>query len=133
MAVHKIRHPHRRAFSLAELLVALTVLIPIMLVLLGVFPFAYGMNQKAGELIEMQEIARDRVERLRATPFGDLASSTENLILGNTPVRVTVTVTDFPAGQTTVRQKKADVALDWSNGRGAQHFELSTLLYKWAE
>lgn len=134
MLVQKMtRGSGRKAFSLGELLVALTVLIPIMLVLLGVFPFAYGMNQKAGELIDVQELARDRVERLRATPFADLVSYTETIERGKTQLQLTVTVSDFPPGQGTVRQKKADVVLDWRDGRGPQHFEIATLLYKWAE
>jgi hypothetical protein len=64
----------RRGFLSGELLVSLSVLIPIMLVLIGVFPFAYGMDHKAADFIEAQEVARDQLEVLRARPFDDVAS-----------------------------------------------------------
>lgn len=119
----------RLAFLTGELLVSLTVLIPIMLVLIGVFPFAYGMDHKAADFSEAQEVAKDQLETLRATPFKDVASSSSVQTRGNLELKVQVTVTPWPAGQPVVRQKRVDVQVFWRT----EKMLLTTYLYKWAQ
>lgn len=121
-----------RAFTAAELLVSATVLIPIMLVLIGVFPFAYGMDHKAAELVDAQELARDHLEKLRDTPFDDLAGYTVIEKRGNMDLEVKVLVSDSPPGQTPVRQKRADVTVSWRHKLGPEKLETAALLYRWA-
>lgn len=120
-----------RGFTAAELLVCATVLIPVMLVLIGVFPFAYGMDHKAAELVDAQEIARDHLEKLRGAPFDQVASYNVTEKRGNMQLDVKVEVADSPPGQAPVRQKRADVTVRWRHKLGPEKLETSALLYRW--
>lgn len=124
--------PAQRAFSAAELLVCTSVLIPILLVLLGIFPFAYGTDRKAAELIDAQQIAKDHIERLRAQSFEDLMSYSHSETRGNIQLEVQVRVLDFPPGQAIVRQKRADLKISWRTKLGPGRYEISTYLQHWA-
>lgn len=118
----------RRGFLTGELLVSLTVLIPVMLVLIGVFPFAYSMDHRAADFIQAQEIARDQLESLRARPFADVSGYASTLRRGSVDYKLVVTVESWPPGQNPVRQKRVGVSVNWR----AEHFLLSSLLYGWA-
>ena len=118
----------RLAFLTGELLVSLTVLIPVMLVLIGVFPFAYGMDHKAANFSEAQEVGKDQLEILRARAFDDVTSYSSTQTRGNLELKVQVTVTPWPAGQPVVRQKRVDLRVFWR----ADKMLLTTYLYKWA-
>lgn len=115
----------RLAFLTGELLVSLTVLVPVILVLIGVFPFAYGMDHKATDFIEAQEIARDELEKMRALPFDDVVSGSFSVTRGRLELKVSRAVTATPEK----RMKQVDLDVQW---RGAEHFRLSSYLYKWA-
>ena len=119
----------RLAFLTGELLVSLTVLIPVMLVLIGIFPFAYSMDHKAADSSEAQEVAKDQLETLRAKPFHEVASFSSVQTRGNLELTVQVTVTPWPAGQPVVRQKRVDVKVLWRN----EKMLLTTYLYRWAQ
>jgi len=114
------------AFLTGELLVSLTVLVPIILVLIGVFPFAYGMDHKAADFIEAQEVARDELEQLRALPFEDVVSKDSTVQRGGLELRVSRIVSTLP-GDT--RTRRVDLDVQW---RGSEHFRLSSYLYRWA-
>lgn len=115
----------RLAFLTGELLVSLTVFIPIILVLIGVFPFAYGMDHKAADFLEAQEVARDELEKLRSLPFKDVASQRTTVTRGRLELQVDRTVTLSPQGNL----KRVDLNVQW---RGSEHFRISSDLYKWA-
>lgn len=115
----------RLAFLTGELLVSLTVFVPIILVLIGVFPFAYGMDHKAADFIEAQEVARDELEKLRGLPFDDVVSGSTILSRGRLELKVSRTVTPTPEK----RMKQIDLDVQW---RGSEHFRLCSYLYKWA-
>ncbi len=114
------------AFLTGELLVSLTVLVPIILVLIGVFPFAYGMDHKAGDFIEAQELARDELEQLRTLPFEDVVSKVSTVQRGSLELRVSRTVSLQPGDK---RIRRVDLDVQW---RGSEHFRLSSYLYGWA-
>ena len=113
----------RLAFLTAELLVSLTVLIPIMLVLIGVFPFAYGMEHKAADFLEAQEVARDELELLRAMPIKDVASESHKVTRGRLQLQVSRVV----SGEG--RLKRVDLDIRW---RSNDRFQLTSYLYGWA-
>lgn len=114
----------RLAFLTGELLVSLTVLVPIILVLIGVFPFAYGMDHKAADFIEAQEVARDELEQLRALPFEDVVSGIKTVTRGGLELRVSRVVT-----KSDKRMKRVDLEVQW---RGSEHLQLRSNLYWWA-
>ena len=111
-----------------ELLVCLTVLVPIILVLIGVFPFAYAMDHKAADFIEAQEVARDQLETLRARPFDEVSSFSTPIRRGKLDLTATATVDDWPSGQNPVRQKRVQLQVSW---RG-EHYRVTAYLYRWA-
>ncbi|MBX3171594.1 MAG: hypothetical protein KF760_29565 [Candidatus Eremiobacteraeota bacterium] len=115
----------RLAFLTGELLVSLTVFVPIILVLIGVFPFAYGMDHKAADFIEAQEIARDELEKMRTLPFQDVVSGSLKVTRGGLELQVERSVTLVPGGNL----KRVDLDVRW---RGSEHFRLGSYLYKWA-
>ncbi|MEW6283642.1 MAG: hypothetical protein AB1758_33835 [Candidatus Eremiobacterota bacterium] len=71
----------RWGHSLAELVVALGVLIPVLIVTTGLFPYVHLANRQARSLVHATDLARSQFERLRGTPFDDLVS-------GNSVTRV---------------------------------------------
>lgn len=68
-------HP-RRGSTLAELLAALMVLAPVLVVVVGLFPYAHSINRRAWALGTAQELARSRMEQLRRHPVATTAKST---------------------------------------------------------
>lgn len=111
------------AFLTGELLVSLTVLIPIMLVLVGVFPFAYSMDHKAADFLEAQEVARDELEQARGMPFKDLTSEEKTVTRGRLSLKVSRAVL------TDGRVKRVELDVRWRSG---EHFRLVSHIYGWA-
>lgn len=124
-----MRHT-RRALSLAEILVALTALIPVLLILATSFPMAYEFNGRASDRLEAQEVVREHLEGLRATEFDKLSSYTKKQQRGPLDLTVEVAITEEPAAQNPVLQKKAVVTATWPGNK--RPLTVSTLLYRWA-
>jgi len=55
--------------------VAFGVLVPIVVVAVGIFPFAHVLNRQAWDTSAAFDIARTEIEQLRATAFDDLPAS----------------------------------------------------------
>ena len=111
------------AFLTGELLVSLTVLIPIMLVLIGVFPFAYSMDHKAADFLEAQEVARDELEQLRSRPIKDVVTESHTVTRGRLDLKVSRVV----SGEGLL--KRVDLDIRW---RSSERFQLTSYLYGWA-
>ena len=114
----------RLAFLTGELLVSLTVRGPVILVLIGVFPFAYGMDHKAADFLEAQEVARDELEQLRALPFDEVVSGSSRVARGGLELRLSWVVSESDK-----RMKRVDLDVQW---RTSEHFRLRSFLYRWA-
>jgi hypothetical protein len=67
--------------SLAELLVALGVLVPVLVVALGIFPFSHLLNHQAADLDNAYDLARSAIESARNLPFDSIpAGPTSNQV-----------------------------------------------------
>lgn len=115
----------RRAFSLIEVLILSASLIPVLLILISLFPYAYGLNGQARALATAQELAQAELEHLRSLDFAALAPSTEK----HGDFQVEVRLVPHPAGQSPVRQQRATVSVKWGRDKS---LEVQTLLFKWA-
>lgn len=115
----------RQGFSLLEVLILSASLIPVLLILISLFPYAYGLNGQARALATAQELAQTELERLRTVEFDTLAPATAR----HGDFAVEVALADHPAVQNPVRQKRATVTVRW--GRD-QTLQVQTLLFRWA-
>jgi len=116
----------RQGFSLLEVLILSASLIPVLLILISLFPYAYGLNGSARALATAQELAQTELERLRAAEFEALAPSVSK----HGDFAVEVGLANHPPVQNPVRQKKATVTVRWGREKSLQ---VQTLLFKWAK
>lgn len=112
-------------FSLLEILILSASLIPVLLILISLFPYAYGLNGQARALATAQELAQTELERLRAAEFDALAPSASK----QGDFAVAVTLVNHPPVQNPVRQKRATVTVSWGREKSLQ---VQTLLFRWA-
>ena len=115
----------RQGFSLLEVLVLSASLIPVILILISLFPYAYGLNGQARALATAQELAQSELERLRGVEFDALAPS----VYKHDDFAVEVALAPHPAVQNPVRQKEATVTVRWGRDKS---LEVHTLLFRWA-
>lgn len=109
-------HP-RRGSTLAELLAALMILAPVLVVVVGLFPYAHSINRRAWALGTAQELARTRMEQLRREPEAGRQKAT----LDNTEFTVTSRVEPY-AG---LELERCSVEVRWND---ADRFELVSLV-----
>jgi hypothetical protein len=111
---------HRRGFGLAEFLVALAILIPVLVVTTGMFPYCHLVNYKARCISQAALVAQAETERLRNLSETTLADSTRT-VNGD---RVEFTVTSRITATGGARLKRAEVDVAWSD----QHYKVVTLI-----
>lgn len=121
-----------RGYTLAEILVCVATLIPVVLILVAVFPFAYGLDHSAWERLQAQELLRTQLETLRANDFEQLANYTAQLSRAGTDYTTEVQIDPWPVGQARLIQKRATVTVSWHTTKGPQSAQLQTALFKWA-
>lgn len=110
----------RRGFGLAELLVALAILIPVLVVTTGMFPYCHLVNYKARCISQAALLAQAETERLRSLAETALVDSTRK-VNGD---RVEFTVTTKITATSGARLKKAEVDVAWTD----QHYRVVTLI-----
>jgi prepilin-type N-terminal cleavage/methylation domain-containing protein len=86
-----------KGFSLIEVIIALFILAISLLALAGLMVSTTRNNSWGGHLTEAATLAQDKLEQLRATPFGMIALNT--------------TITDNPVGSTYVTYTRSWVAV----------------------
>lgn len=117
---------------MAELILAFGLLVPIIVVVVGLFPYSHVVARRASDLQTGFDLACSQVERLRAAPFEDLAS-TASTVHGPHGVVYTVQVNVQPAvpGQKTVTLKKVSVVVLWL-ARRSERVQLDTVVARTA-
>ena len=86
-----------KGFTLVEILTALVILSICLLGMAGLMATTTKNNSFGGHLTEAATIAQDKLEQLRATPFG--------------MIPVNATITDNPVGSTGVTYNRSWVAV----------------------
>ncbi len=103
----------RRAFGLAELLVALAVLIPVLVVTTGMFPYYHLINYRSRCLAQAALVAQAETERLRAFAQTDLSSQNSQRQVPGDRVDFTVTCRVARAGSD--RLRRVEVTVAWTD------------------
>jgi hypothetical protein len=100
--------------------VALAVLIPVLVVTTGMFPYYHLINYRSRCLAQAALVAQAETERLRSVARTDLANS-QRPVRGD---RVDFTVTSRVARAGSNRLHRAEVTVSWSD----QAYRVVTLL-----
>lgn len=109
-----------RGFGLAEFLVALAILIPVLVITTGMFPYCHLVNYKARCISQAALVAQAETERLRTLSDADLVDSTRSV--SGDRVEFTVTTDITPTGAARLRRAEVDVA--WID----QNYRVVTLI-----
>jgi len=107
-----------KGFSLIEVLVALVILAIALLALAGLMVTTTKNNSWGGHLTEAATFAQDKLEQLRATPFGMIALNT--------------TQTDNPVGSTGITYTRSWVAVPNIPPPG-NTLDVITITVSWAD
>lgn len=118
-----------RAAVLIEAVVALAALIPIVIILIGIFPYAYSVDQTAWQRVGAQDLAVSALAQARQHDFDSLVSSTSQAQLEGIDYTVDLTVTPTPT--TGVARKKAVlVQVSWQTPRRREVLAIETRLVR---
>lgn len=110
--------------SLGEVLVSFGILMPVMVVLVGLFPVSHLWNHRAWKVAAAHDLALHRLETLRAMPFDEVpATSTETAERQGTPFRTTTRATLREPKQG-IPLKRVVVTVTW----GSESLTYETLL-----
>ncbi|MCA9780095.1 MAG: hypothetical protein KC800_25385 [Candidatus Eremiobacteraeota bacterium] len=107
----------QRGLSLAEIILCLSLVVAVLVLIAGIFPFSYNVDQKAWRMGSAQRIASSTLERLRGQEFDTLASGFAVVKVEQVPFEVTVTVTDSTPDPVKSKNVVCEVAWDTKNGR----------------
>jgi len=111
------RNFFHQGLSLAEIILALALIVGALVLMAGVFPFSYNADQKAWKQNSAQRLASSTLERLRAQDFDTLTSSFEIVKVEQVPFEVTVTVADSTPAPVKSKNVLCEVAWITSVGR----------------
>lgn len=111
---------------MTEVLIALAMLIPVIVLVAGLFPYSFSVDRKAWNKRTAQSLARSAVERCRGVKFSDLVDFTETHPpeAGQTgpTFTVEVTVTSLPSDPSNptseAREKKIACKVSWPEKHG---------------
>lgn len=113
--------------TLAELLVALGILVPVIVVAVGIFPYAHVANRRASDLLGAYDFACQQMELARNTSFDSLASSTATQTVRNVQYTCQMTVSNYDAGDNPVMLKSITVLVTWQT-KESESLELDTIV-----
>lgn len=109
---------------LAEVLIALALLIPVIVMVAGLFPYSFSVDKEAWNQRTAQSLARSALEEARGTRFDDLVDFERSLLKDGTTYRVAVRVVDVhqdPADPTRpVIEKSVTCEVSWPRKHGAE-------------
>ena len=111
------RVSHRTGLSLAEILLSLSLIIGVLALVAGIFPFSYNADQKAWKKSSAQRIAGSMIEEMRGQEFDSLASSFNVVEVEKVDFEVTVTVTDVEPEPIKAKNVLCEVAWRTQNDR----------------
>ncbi len=108
---------------------ALGILVPIVVVAIGIFPFSHVINERSWQLMSANDIARTQLERVRGMDFDSIPASS-SIAETRRNTEFTGTVTAAAQGvQGTVILKKITVTVTWQGSR-TETLRLDTLVMK---
>lgn len=114
---------------LTEAVVALAALIPIVIILIGIFPYAYSVDQTAWQRVGAQDLAVSALAQARQSDFDSLSSSSRLAQVEGIDYTVEVTVTPTPSSGT-ARKKAVLVEVSWQTPRRREVMSIETRLVR---
>lgn len=121
-----VRCPRRSTGALiTEVLIALALLVPVVVLVAGMFPYSFSIDARTWNTRTAQSLARSAFEKARGEKFEDLIGFNEVVTRNNTPFTIDVRVTPIevasPAGGTAppdVREKVVVCTVTWPRNNG---------------
>ena len=120
-------HPERAAL-LAEVLIALSLLIIVIVMVAGLFPYSFSVDRKAWNQRTAQSVARSALEEARGQEFEELATFERTVVKDNTRFDAVVTVTSV--GGADAREKTVVCKVSWPRQNGTDTLTLATTVAK---
>lgn len=124
---------------ITEILIALGVLIPVMVIVGGMFTFSFSVDRRAWNQRTARSLARSALEEVRGREFAVMASSTsvwppagmpaaERAKLASGGTEFTIEVTVDPSGPVddTVQQRQVRSVVTWRGKNGDERLEAET-------
>lgn len=122
-----MRSTRRRGLTLSEIVVAMAVLIPVVVVTAGMFPYAHMVDRRAWALSHAEDVGRSRLERVRATAWDRLpATETFTETRDGTEFQGVLTLAPAP-GLSPDLARRVTVTVTWRTSR-AETLRLDTLV-----
>ncbi|HIB69631.1 MAG TPA: hypothetical protein EYO33_32280 [Phycisphaerales bacterium] len=100
---------------LAEVLLALGLLVMTLVVVAAVFPFSHKADRKAWQKMTAQRLVLSQVEAIRGAPFESVVDSSRSVKVDNTDYLIRVKVT--PESATPVKVKSIRCEAVFPSGR----------------
>ncbi len=120
--------------ALTEVLLALALLIPVIALVAGLFPYSFSVDRKAWNKRTAQSLGRSAIERCRGTKFDELVSFTQThppeAGQGGPTYTVRVDVTSLPFDSPDVREKKVNCRVSWPEKYGMGELILESRVAK---
>lgn len=113
---------------MAEVLLALSLVIAVVVLIAGIFPYSYQVDQKAWQKSSAQRLAASELERLRAADFDSLAGSSNTVRVEQVPFVVTTTVTNTTPPP--VKAKNVVCQVEWRTPNGTEKYIQETRIVK---
>ena len=126
----RLRLERARGMMLAEVLLAMTLLLVVALLLIGLMPTASSAMTKARHHGRATQFCRQEIDRARCAVFADLGDRLTTVSSGETLSGVSAATTYTVQRRVTVvseRLKKVEATVSWS-GNGLAYVRLATLV-----
>ena len=114
---------------LTEVLIALALLIPVIVMVAGLFPYSFSVDRKAWNQRTAQSLARSAMEEARGQRFDDLMSFNRTHSKDGTTFGVEVRVTDVGTPPD-VREKDVVCTVTWPRKNGVDTIVVSSKVAK---
>lgn len=113
---------------LSEVLLALALVIAVVVMIAGIFPYSYRVDQKAWRKSSAQRLLGSTIEQIRGQAFEEVASSSNTVMVEQVPFRVNVTVSDTTPEP--VKSKTVHCTVTWDSSQGEESFAQETRVAK---
>ncbi len=131
---------NRRGLALlTEILIALSILIPVMVIIGGMFTYSFSIDRRAWNERTARSLARSAIEAARGQKFEDMRSATSTwppaglpaserskLASGGTDYNVALTVDPDGHVDETVKQRLVRCVVTWRGKNGEERIETET-------
>lgn len=120
-----------RGSLLTEVVIALALLIPVVVLVAGMFPYSFSVDRSAWTRRAAQNLARLQLEAMRAKSFDSVASLVGSQRVDNVEFLYQVEVSDI--GSPPVREKRVICRVNWAVKNGQKSLNQETRLSRYFE